>query len=338
MVLQIEKYEAWGMKAMIEIVFGDSACGSLKRAQHYGEGEYKGGCIGVSLRHDDGSQPTKEEIETARGEAMEKERLAWESATPMGGKASDIYGFNLMLSIGDISENKPGIKRKKTLERLYSVYQNDEGCQAAEEICIRANENLEAIRERLAAGEAIRIWYSNQPDEMCGMYWFMGQMNQWNEYDGQVSIVKLPEWEADEKGNIAWKTSWGEVAPEEWQRHLSLQKSVLRLFIQSCAFRWHELQAESAPLRAVLNGQLVSMSEKLYDDFILREIEAEGEEFHEAMIIGRVLGKYRLGIGDGWIAYRIEEMIGAGKLEVVTAGDKNMPIYHRVLKKCSHRL
>ncbi|OPL09414.1 MAG: hypothetical protein AVO33_00370 [delta proteobacterium ML8_F1] len=322
---------------MIDILFSDSACGGLKIAQHYGKGKYQGGCMGIFISHDNGSEPTKEEVETARREAEEKARLAWESATPMGGKTSDIYGFNLMLSVGDISENQPGTKRKLTLENLYSVYPNDVEHQAAEEILKRANENLKIIRERATAGEALRIWYSNQPDEMCGLYWFMSQLNQWNVDDVQVSIVKLPEWEAYEKGIIVRKNSWAEVAPEEWQHFLALQKTVLPLFIQGCASYWQELQAESAPLRAVVNGQLVSTSEEFYDDFILREIAAVGNEFHEAMIIGRVLGNYQLGIGDSWVALRIEEMINDGKFEVVNACDKDMPSYHRVLEKCTQR-
>ena len=323
---------------MIDIVFIDSACGSLKMAQHYGKGEYQGGAIGIIISHADGSKPTKEEVETARREAEEKARLAWENAIPMGGKTSDIYGFNLMLSVGDISENQPSLKRKQTLEHLYSVYPNDEGRRASEEILERANQDLKAIRERVVAGEALRIWYSNQPDEMCGLYWFMDQLNQWNMYNLQVSIVKLPEWESDEKGNVVQKNSWSEVAPEEWQRYITLQKTVPPIFLKNCVSHWQELQAENAPLRTILNGQLVSTSEKLYDEFILREIEAEGEEFHEAKIIGRVLGKYQLGIGDSWLALRIEEMIRAGKFEAVNSCGKDMPIYHRLLKKCTQRI
>lgn len=77
-------------------------------------------------------------------------------------------------------------------------------------------------------------------------------------------------------------------------------------------------------------------SEKFYDDFIIREIAAESEEFNEAMIVGRVLGKYQLGTGDSWVALRIEEMIHDGKLEAMTVGARDMPIYHRLLKKCTH--
>ena len=53
---------------MIEVVFSDSACGSLKVAQHYGKGKYQGGSIGIIGNHD----ATKEEVETARREAEEK--------------------------------------------------------------------------------------------------------------------------------------------------------------------------------------------------------------------------------------------------------------------------
>jgi len=323
---------------MIEIVFSDSACGSLKVAQHYGEGEYQDGCIGVIVSHADGSKPTKEEVEAARRKAKEKARLAWESATPLGGNTADIYGFNLVLSIGDISENQPGIKRKQTLEHLYSVFPNDEGHQAAQEMFKRIKKDLKTVQERVAVGESLRIWYSNQPDEMCGLYWFMEQLNQWKAHLKQVSIVKLPEWEADEKGNIVRKSGWGEVAPGEWHRYLALQKPVLPVFEQSCASHWQELQRENAPLRATLNGQLISAPETLYDDFIFREIAAEGEEFQEAKVIGRVIGKYQLGIGDSWVAFRIEEMIREGKLEAVSAVAEDMPVYHRVLKKCTYRL
>ncbi|MDP4164732.1 MAG: DUF3658 domain-containing protein [Bacillota bacterium] len=281
-------------------------------------------------------KPTKAEIEAVQQEAKERERLAWESATPLGGNAADIYGLNLVLSIGDISENQPGIRRKQTLEHLYSVYPNGEGQTAAHEILNSLSENLKAVRERAAAGESLRLWYSRQPDEICGFYWFLEQLNQWEVQSTQIFTVKLPEWEADDKGNIVQQSSWGEVACDEWYRHLDLQKPMLPVFYQICASHWRALQKENAPLRATLNGQLVSAPETLYDDFIIREIAAEGENFQEAMIVGRTLGKYQLGISDSWVALRIEEMIHAGKLEVVTPASKDMPIYYRVLKKCAN--
>lgn len=107
---------------MIEIVFSDSACGSLKMAQHYGQGDYIGGCTGVFISKHDGSQPTPEEISAAQKAAEEKECLEWKNAVPMGGNPNDVFGFSLMLSVGDISANDFIGGRQKTIESLWSIY------------------------------------------------------------------------------------------------------------------------------------------------------------------------------------------------------------------------
>jgi hypothetical protein len=196
---------------MIEIAFSDSACGSLKMAQHYGKGKYHGGGVGVIVSHSDGSKPTKEEIEAAQREAEKREQLAWENAIPLGGNSADVYGFGLALSIGDISENEPDIRRKQVMEWLYSIYPDHEGHQAAGELLHRAKENLKTVRSRAAEGEALRVWYSNQPDELCGMYWLMAQLDPLKENCGPISLVRLPEWEVDENDNIVRKSGWGDI-------------------------------------------------------------------------------------------------------------------------------
>jgi len=183
-------------------------------------------------------------------------------------------------------------------------------------------------------GEPVRIWYSHQPDEMCGLYWFMDQLYQRSVNDARICMVRLPEWETDDKENMIQRISWSDVSPGDWHRYLRLQESVTPVFMKGCAYHWQELKSENAPLRAVINSQLVSVSENLYDYFILCEISAVSDEFQEVMVIGRVLGKYQLGISDFWIAHRIEEMIQSGTLEVISEATDDMPRYHRMLKKC----
>ncbi len=318
---------------MIEIVFNESACASLKIAQNYGRDENGGCSIGVIVSHSDGRKPTKKEIKQAKREAEEQERLARESAIPLGGSPADVYGFDLSLSMGNISESEPGALRLRELEHLYSIYPHEEGLQAAHEMLQTAKDNLKTVCDRVSAGEDIRIWYSSQPDELCGLYWLMARLDRLEECRGQISMIKLPEWETGDKGTILRIFSCGEVMPGAWHRYLSLQSPIPAAFRQDCAAHWLALQKEGAPLRAVLNGRLVGVPETFYDDFIIREIAAESETFQEGMIVGRVLGKYRLGISDAWIALRMEEMIYAGKLEAVTEPAADMPVYHRVLKK-----
>jgi hypothetical protein len=95
------------------------------------------------------------------------------------------------------------------------------------------------------------------------------------------------------------------------------------------------LQRENGPLRAVVNGKLVTVQADHYDDLILREIYHHPQRFHEARLIGQILGKYHLGLGDFQIAWRIEEFISRGMLIPATEPEEDRPIYHRFLLKGS---
>ena len=102
---------------MIEIVFGESACGSLKIAQTYGKGKYRGSAVSIFMRHEDGSVPSSDEMKKAQLQAQEQERIAWENAIPLGGKSSDVYCFDMALSVGDISDNGIGEQRKNIFKK-----------------------------------------------------------------------------------------------------------------------------------------------------------------------------------------------------------------------------
>lgn len=318
---------------MLEIVFGDSACGSLKIAQSYGSGKYNSGCVGVIIAHADGSKPTKKEIKDAKRRFEEQERLNWENATPLGGSAADVYGFSLALSIGDISEGRPGVLRLRELEKLYGIYPLEEGTSAAhDDLLTCAQDAFDEVCRRVNSGESVRIWYSDQPDEMCGMYWIMSQLIQLENREN-IYTIKLPEWESSRDNCIVKKRSWGDVSPGEWHKYIDLQKLAVPEFCKSCAMQWEMLRQENAKLRAVLNGQLISVPEDIYDSFIINEIESENTEFNEAVVVGRVLGKYQLGIGDSWVALRIEKLIDSGKLEIIAEAVENEPSYRRILRK-----
>lgn len=106
---------------MIEIVFGESAEGSLKVAQRYGKGKYPDGAVSVFLCHKDGCEAMDEELEVAKQEYMKKEKEAWENAVPLGGTSRDVFGFELELSVGDISGEETGWERQQELERISTL-------------------------------------------------------------------------------------------------------------------------------------------------------------------------------------------------------------------------
>ncbi len=206
------------------------------------------------------------------------------------------------------------------------------GGDAACTLYRQALENLETVKQRLEQGEPVRVWYSRQPDDLCGLYWFAAQLSRWAVPAGQVWAVKLPEW-VQQGGTVVEYTGWGEVEPGAWGRLVPLQARLPKALVEGIAARWQQLQQENAPLRAVVNGRLCSVPEDFYDPFLLRELDKLTDEFLEAEWIGRVLGRYQLGISDGWLALRVEEMIRQGMLVPLSQPPQDRPSYHRMLKK-----
>ena len=172
----------------------------------------------------------------------------------------------------------------------------------------------------------MRIWYSDQPDEMCGFLWFMDQLVRWKIGSCEVYAVRLPDWEKEwgegevsdfvETSPLFPYRGWSGVLPSKWHRYLGLQRQVPPSVAAAAASRWKELQEENAPLRAVINGRLYSVSEEFYDPFILEagrltQRESPGEiHLKEEQLTARILEKYRPGVSDGWIVLRIRELLG----------------------------
>ena len=73
------------------------------------------------MRHEDRSVPSSDEMKKAQLQAQEQERIAWENAIPLGGKSSDVYCFDMALSVGDISDNGIGEQRKNVFKKMLSV-------------------------------------------------------------------------------------------------------------------------------------------------------------------------------------------------------------------------
>lgn len=315
---------------MIEVVFSESACGSLRMAQQYGAGEYHDGAVGLVYL---GKKPSQEELDAANRAAEARLRHEWETAVPLGGNPADVYCIDAAWSIGDISENEIGDGRRKVLARLFSILPTEENTdQQIDDVISRNRDALREILMRSSRGEAIRIWYSHNPDDMCGFYWLLAQLHEIRAH-GAIYTVRLPEWAYEGQDTLCTYIGWGELSPGKWGHYLSSQQEVQPSLLSACSIRWQQLQKENAPLRIFLNGRLQSAPETIYDSFILQEAERQPPEFREANAVGSVLGKYQLGIGDAWIALRFEQFIKDGLFEVISAATPNRPIYTQTLRK-----
>lgn len=248
--------------------------------------------------------------------------------------SGEVFGFSLGLSAGDISEDVPGEKRRAALwEFCRASGPEADLMKWLERTLINGAEALVEVLRRSEEGEPARLWYSGEPDELCGFCWMLARLDSLGNRRGPVGTVRLPRYEEREDGVLVEHMGWGGVQPERWRDFLPLERAGSPVFVRAAANRWRELQEENAPLRAVVNGRLVSVGEDFYDGFLRRELDRTPVEFHEARFIGNVLGRFRLGIGDALVANRVEAMIQSGELEAVTRAAEGEPGYRRILRK-----
>lgn len=312
---------------MLEVLFSDSAAGSMKMAMVHGS--VIGGCISVIGTHEDGSPLSAEETKRLQQEHEEQERRRWAQAIPLRGDTRDILPFSLCLSVGPIDEDGIGPMRETSLEQLFSVY--PQGRQAAAEMLASARQNLNTLLTR-APHEPVRFWVDRTPDAACGLCWALDQLRPLGLENLDLWVVELPAQSHLAEGGLVLQRL-GELHPSEYGRLAQDARPLPVDQAAALAVQWQELKKQNAPLRAVLNGLLVSAAEDLYDPYLRWTLDEMPGTFQEAMLIGRTLGQFPLGYGDTWLAMRVEQWIADGKLTALTKADADTPAYHRMLQK-----
>lgn len=294
---------------MIELFFDQSSCGSFR---------------GATMIGNRNSFQVYASIEMAdRDDCAVNESVEDEEGKPISSEFSDVYGLQLGLSVGNIS----GCIMNNRQYELSFMFEEANDSPRLKKIMADMNADLTSIHQRLNEGEAICIWYSDVPDELCGFYWFMNQLAQWGISNVQVMGVKLPEWiEYDQR--VLMNDTWGEIAPKQWTHYIHLKKRIPEEVIKKSAAYWQRLQKENAPLRAVVNGKLASVSESFYDSFIEQVILSMDKEFNENQLLSKILNQH-LRIGVSFIRSRINAMIQLGKLDVI---DCSINGYRRLRK------
>ena len=214
---------------MIEIVFSESAAGSLAIAA--GKGKCVGGvssAVGISTVG--GNQPPSDtEIQRIMWHAEKWERRNWEEAIPLNTDRKDILCFPLALSVGGIIEDEIGEKRQAALQMLTSIYP-DEARKAARDMLETAKKNFKELCSRVKNGEAIRVWTSDNPDDACGFCWLMEQLRPIGLENLDLTCVKLPDFHVMPDNTVIIYSGWGEVQPHQWGR-FALQEKSFRLII-----------------------------------------------------------------------------------------------------------
>lgn len=320
---------------MLEIVFDDSAAAGLKLAQHYGKDKHLvAGAVSVIYAADgtDAPPPARAELAAAQRRAEEQERRRRERAVPLGGDPANVLGFSLELSSGPLDGGFDSDARLDYLTEIFCPPGDAESRGRMAAHLKQARKNLDRLLPAAKSGEPLRIWTDLSPEYACGLCWLMAQLQRTGA-DCPVTVIPLPLLEAGQDGTAVQYRGWGEVSPGEWHRFLPLERPLAPMARHVLAKTWRRLEQENAPLRAVVNGQLVSVREDSYDGFLLTALDGMGEFFRESELLGRMLAQYpRASGGAEYLHRRVDALLSAGLLEQLVPEEPGRP-WSRVLRR-----
>ncbi|HEX3019246.1 MAG TPA: DUF3658 domain-containing protein [Chitinispirillaceae bacterium] len=293
---------------MIELAFSESAAGSLKLAKSSRLSSRK--CdqvISVGGAHEEKNQDEKSDV---RSEVTIE-------ISPM-----DVEALTLSLDIGDISDMDTGINpRQKIIEELFTAFPGVPDAIIQTNLHVLAR--LQQVKETM---EHIRMWVcSTNPSELCGLYYVCSILAN---AKTTLSVVRVPDLIEKNNGIINYRDV-GEIIPETLGALTVYEEPVSQLRCRFYANSWIELVNENAPLRAIVNGNVIGVPKDFFD-FALRANMPEGE-FIVAKLIGKTLGQLS-GVGDRWLYLRIQAMLESGELVQVSAPTDDHP-YSGVVKR-----
>jgi len=157
------------------------------------------------------------------------------------------------------------------------------------------------------------IWMGQNQHDVCGYYWLMSQLK---DYQGRIFVLYLNNLPfINEKGGIFYPTVLHEILPKEFLKAKKLSRPITLSEFEVDPDEWKKLCSENGMVRILEGGKkLASKEVTYYDKDILAAITAEPQKLQK--IFGTLFSKIKVKTGDVFLVWRMREMISSGTLEV----------------------
>lgn len=162
------------------------------------------------------------------------------------------------------------------------------------------------------------IWMGQNQHDVCGYYWLMPQLR---EFQGRVMVLymnNLPF--INEKGQIFYPSWLSEIQPSEFLKAKKLARPVTLSEFEVDPDEWDKLTQENAMVRILEGGKKIAGKEAdFYDTEILKNITGDWQK--ATRVLQNTLHRMKVKTGDVFLMWRIKNLIGEGK--IIAEGDIN---------------
>lgn len=186
----------------------------------------------------------------------------------------------------------------------------DEGKVNDELVITRLKEDLTAD-----ANEVVWIWAAQNKHDVCGYYWLISQLA---EFQSRIFILYLNNLPfINEKGNIFYPEWLSQIPPREFIKAKKLARPVTTSEFEIDRDEWQKICDAASFVRLLEGGKkivgtVVSYYDNELDNFITAEFQKASKIIHSFQS-----RKSKESTGDMFLLWRLKELIGADKYDVL---------------------
>ena len=176
-------------------------------------------------------------------------------------------------------------------------------------------ETVKELKEKLEANpaEQLWIWMGQNQHDVCGYYWLMPQLK---DYQGRVMVLymnNLPF--INEKGQLFYPSWLGEIQPKEFTKAKKLCRPITLSEFEVDPDEWKKMVEENAVVRTLEGGKkIVGKEASFYDGELLKNITTEWQK--ATRVLTNTLHRMKIKTGDVFIMWRMKYLINEAKVEV----------------------
>ncbi len=157
------------------------------------------------------------------------------------------------------------------------------------------------------------IWMAQNQHDVCGYYWLMSQLK---DYQGRIMVLymnNLPF--INEKGQLFYPSWLYEIQPSEFLKARKLCRPITLSEFEVDPDEWKKLCDENAMVRILEGGKKIAGKEAdFYDGEILKNITGEWQRSWR--VLSNTLNRMKVRTGDVFIMWRMKQLIADGRIEV----------------------
>jgi hypothetical protein len=174
---------------------------------------------------------------------------------------------------------------------------------------------VESLKAKLDADpeEFVWIWAAQNKHDVCGYYWLMSQLK---DYQSRIFILYLNNLPfINDKGQIFYPEWLHVIPPKEFLKARKLARPITLSEFEVDPDEWKKLQGENKMVRILEGGKkLAQYDEDFYDADLQKFITGEWQK--GSKIIHQFLHKNKHTTGDAYLLWRLKHIVTQRQLDV----------------------